>query len=476
MKIGRNDPCHCGSGKKYKKCCLANSQPGNDELKKRRWSVIQAQLIPKIMTHAIKVYGVNSIDEAFEEFYLFNTDTGFDPECPELPVFIPWFLYEWHPIEKSNLPDMSLTMPPAKSLAETGQGLSNDEKAFLLECCQTSFSFFEILEIAPDISLKLKDVLTEEFHIVLEKSATRGIQKEDLIFGKVIHIDGIDILEACAPIIIRPKFKLQILDLKSFIKKKNKVITQEVLHDYRLEVLDEYRAIYEAATNPPKPILCNTDDQLLIPHKMTIDIIDAHATFEALHTLCPNESKEQLLAEAKFNSSGTISSIDFPWLKKGNKKHKGWDNTVLGHIEINENQMIVEVNSKERARKFKNELKKRMPTGWTLKSTVIESIEAQLKKMNSSNNISVPSEHEELMQNPEVHQLMENMMKSHWDNWPMESIPALAGLRPIDAAKTVEGRERLNVLLTQFERDIAARPMVGQTLETIKEVRKKLGI
>ncbi|NSW92183.1 MAG: SEC-C domain-containing protein [Firmicutes bacterium] len=21
MKIGRNDPCPCGSGKKYKKCC-----------------------------------------------------------------------------------------------------------------------------------------------------------------------------------------------------------------------------------------------------------------------------------------------------------------------------------------------------------------------------------------------------------------------------------------------------------------------
>ncbi|MBL4941397.1 MAG: SEC-C domain-containing protein [Colwellia sp.] len=21
-ELGRNDPCHCGSGKKYKKCCL----------------------------------------------------------------------------------------------------------------------------------------------------------------------------------------------------------------------------------------------------------------------------------------------------------------------------------------------------------------------------------------------------------------------------------------------------------------------
>ena len=25
--LGRNDPCHCGSGKKYKKCCLSKSLP-----------------------------------------------------------------------------------------------------------------------------------------------------------------------------------------------------------------------------------------------------------------------------------------------------------------------------------------------------------------------------------------------------------------------------------------------------------------
>ena len=26
MKVGRNDPCHCGSGRKYKKCCLMNDE------------------------------------------------------------------------------------------------------------------------------------------------------------------------------------------------------------------------------------------------------------------------------------------------------------------------------------------------------------------------------------------------------------------------------------------------------------------
>ena len=25
-KPGRNDPCHCGSGKKYKRCCLAKDE------------------------------------------------------------------------------------------------------------------------------------------------------------------------------------------------------------------------------------------------------------------------------------------------------------------------------------------------------------------------------------------------------------------------------------------------------------------
>ncbi len=32
MKVGRNDPCPCGSGKKYKKCCLSSAAKVSDEL------------------------------------------------------------------------------------------------------------------------------------------------------------------------------------------------------------------------------------------------------------------------------------------------------------------------------------------------------------------------------------------------------------------------------------------------------------
>lgn len=27
QKLGRNDPCSCGSGKKYKQCCMLNIKP-----------------------------------------------------------------------------------------------------------------------------------------------------------------------------------------------------------------------------------------------------------------------------------------------------------------------------------------------------------------------------------------------------------------------------------------------------------------
>ncbi|NLC12895.1 MAG: hypothetical protein GX768_02455, partial [Chloroflexi bacterium] len=32
MKIGRNDPCPCGSGKKYKHCCINNASKPHAQL------------------------------------------------------------------------------------------------------------------------------------------------------------------------------------------------------------------------------------------------------------------------------------------------------------------------------------------------------------------------------------------------------------------------------------------------------------
>ena len=42
-KIGRNDPCHCGSGKKYKRCCLEEDQDGERLVREATAAVLAAE-------------------------------------------------------------------------------------------------------------------------------------------------------------------------------------------------------------------------------------------------------------------------------------------------------------------------------------------------------------------------------------------------------------------------------------------------
>jgi hypothetical protein len=476
MTLGRNERCLCGSGKKYKHCCLVENQPDQDDLKKSLWSQVQSGLIKKLMQHILKEYGAEAIDEAYNEFQLFDAVEGFDPESDELPLFMPWFFYSWSPDSSIfvGAPDVS----PGISLLKHGNGLSVEEKAYLRACCESSFSFFEALEVVPGKSIRIKDILTEEQYRVLEYKGSESLLKGDLFFGKAMRIDGIELLEACSPIVIRPGLKIKIIELRKEIQKTNAVINNEVLQDSSFEILELYRDLYDSLKNPRQPILTNTDGHLMVPHKLTFNIDSPQGIFEALHGLSLRISKQELLDHAKLDKAGQIKSIDFPWLKKGNKQNKTWDNTVLGHIEIKGQKMTVQVNSKERCDLFIKTLKKRSPQGWSLKSKVIEPIESHSKnsRISEARRLEIEKEQDELMAIPEVKKHMEDMMKAHWDNWVSTPLPALGGLRPVDAVNVKDGREALEALLTQFERDAERHPLVGQTPETFRALKIKLGL
>ena len=58
MKVGRNDVCHCGSGKKYKKCCLAGDQAAEQSK--------TAKLLPRTIAHR-EIIDADSNDEEDSE-------------------------------------------------------------------------------------------------------------------------------------------------------------------------------------------------------------------------------------------------------------------------------------------------------------------------------------------------------------------------------------------------------------------------
>ena len=62
-KFGRNDPCFCGSGKKYKKCCLLVERE-LDQLEKEKASKQEDQ---KELIHKVVDIGFENLTEAEQQ-------------------------------------------------------------------------------------------------------------------------------------------------------------------------------------------------------------------------------------------------------------------------------------------------------------------------------------------------------------------------------------------------------------------------
>jgi len=51
-ELGRNDPCHCGSGKKYKQCCLGKDEAAAREARAKAAEKAPAPEAAPAKTHA----------------------------------------------------------------------------------------------------------------------------------------------------------------------------------------------------------------------------------------------------------------------------------------------------------------------------------------------------------------------------------------------------------------------------------------
>ena len=61
MKVGRNEPCPCGSGKKYKQCCEGKTDP---KAARRSQLLLGALMLVVILLVISVVNGLSSTDRA----------------------------------------------------------------------------------------------------------------------------------------------------------------------------------------------------------------------------------------------------------------------------------------------------------------------------------------------------------------------------------------------------------------------------
>lgn len=492
MKPGRNDPCHCGSGKKYKQCCLKTEQVQpeddfheGDFLWRRIRRAIEGSPA-KLLSFGSSHFGQEALLEAWDEFmppWEDEQDEPFTPDTPHMPIFMPWFFYNWvpAPLETSVKPEAldGRTLGQAY-LDKKGRHLDPLYARYIEQCCAAPFSFYDAISVRPGEGFTLRDIITGEEVDVTEHAGSRQTQTGDIMFAKLVKIDQVTMLEACAPVMFPPIEKSAILELRKEIQSRKLPLTPELLKDYVYEMLDVYHDITYRLLNPVMPQLQNTDGEPLVFNKLIYSLeCSPREAFDILKQLNLSEHDESLLTGAELDPTGELRKIEFAWQKPGNKKHKEWNNTILGHLTIAGDTLTAEVNSENRAQKFKTLMEKLLPGKARYKTTVIQSPQSMLSRMEEEGDTAQSrqrrKEQEELNSRPEIQAKIAEYMRQHYSKWPEEKLPALNGKTPLQAVKTKDGKEMVEALLMDIERrsrngNMPLDPAI------IAELREKLGL
>ena len=481
-KIGRNEPCPCGSGKKYKACCLGKQTEPSRTLYYRRLSEAHNRLVERLLSFANRMFGEEAVGVAMDEFLLWpdpEDAIGEDTVQRAGPVFWPWFLFNWEydPLDA----ELELPGPEGRTVAELyaekhSTRLDPLERKLIENVNRKPYSFWEVLHVDRGKGMRLQDVLAGKRIEVLERSGSEFAQSGDLLYGRAVSVDGVGMLIGLGPTIIPPGRKPEMIQLRKKLRRHSSSITDDALTDWDAEIRDLYLRLDRALHSLPQ--LCNTDGDPLELHRLIYEVSSAEEAFEKLHPLCTTMDANELRTDAKLDDSGRIIRVEIPWDRQGHKLSAVMSNTVLGRILIDEHRLTAEANSAQRAKALRSEIDDRLGDSARFK---VDEIQDPSSMMNESEDKSPTRgntiEQNELMQHPEVREQVSEIICRHWEAWINEKIPSLGGKSPKQAVKTADGREAVKAILLDAERGRGVDPFTTEAnRKGTRRARELLGL
>jgi hypothetical protein len=448
QKTGRNDPCPCGSGKKYKQCCLRAASASDDSPWTQQHDA-SARLTQDMLNFARQKFTSN-LDAAWLDFNQDDLPIPIEEDTNEAQIFVPYLLFDWNPESRSRRGPPVAGLIAQSYLSKKGSRLPELERSILEQALTQPLSFYEVVRCHPGEGMVLRDVLLGDEVEVIEHAASRFLQPGDLGYGQLCELPEVTTFGRLAPLCISPSHKASIVGLRRTLQKKiakqNRELTVADLLRYREDIRSTYLNIRDAIRTPPR--LTNTDGDPFISHTLTFRTGSALAAFEALAPLARGISKTELLKGAKFDAGGTLLTVELPWQKKGNRIHKDWDNTLLGHLRISGRSLVVEVNSEKRAAKIRQEIERRLGILVTHQKTKIQPpLEKTNHRQTAKPSVSQPNS-DDIAFTAE----MQAEIQRQAENWIFQKVPALGGRTPLEAIADPDGKEIVESLLLGWER------------------------
>ena len=418
-KPGRNEPCPCGSGKKYKKCCLIENY-----IVSGREDSIRELLVQELIAFFEKNFKHKLEDAHFIFWDDFIPEKHLEGISLDIAYqnFLEWIVFDYRIDDDNDKTIIDLYI-------DSNKRLSLDEHRVLSMMKNSVISLYEVQEVFPEKGLLLKDLLMGGEYDVREKSATRSARKWDIFAARLLLVDGSYILSG---------------SVYSYHLKQKERILDDIhaeFEDYKMDYpdasMDDFLKYssenfnfywYDLIQNPAPIKLHTTSGEPVLFSKAIFKIKDKEAVTNGLLKIKGFEQDKD----------------SYTWYDRRDKEGSA---TILGRAEIKDNKLILESNSRKRLEKGKKLILQALSDAIVHKIDTFQDPMEAMKSYKESPPVDPVNELPMEIQQ----QVYTKFMQGHYEKWLQEKIPALDGRTPLQAVKTGEGRKKVLELLKSIE-------------------------
>lgn len=449
MKIGRNDPCPCGSGKKYKKCCMQIHQSIENAENNLKDKILRFSNEPRFKA---------DIRDANDLFF-----EGREPDEDDISMFIDWFIYDY------RLKDYNKSIIELFYL-EKLQNLNNLEIGLLEERQNTVLGIYEVTGIERGRGIYIRDVFDNTEKFVNDVNTSKGMNRWDIVTLREITVSGKHCLSGTAYILPQSAkagliqyAKEEFIDFK---KEKPEATWRDFMKNlgYTFIKFIYFKAAQpiQIATPEGDPIIFANANYKVVYYERAVDALQDIQGFEIIDSSQDEIHFGWFVEVTETNPKAGQSIFQSTFItEEGGEQYKS-----MGDITINSNQLTLSCLSSERLKRGKNLLK---ALGGLIEfqseSEEYPDLEARKYKKPETE-----------LEDPVLEELKRKFLEDHYQKWVDMSIPFLNGRTPRECSKTPEGKAKLEELLKVIENAEERNMRSGEPGYDIRNLRKMLGM
>lgn len=410
--VGRNDPCPCGSGRKYKVCCFKD---GSLAIERRIGLLYQ-----KLLTFALRPQNRHLFYSVFEAAHGYD-----DADLGErtLPLLL----------------DIVCSTPEMleKFIRARGVLLPADELELVGRWIGVGPSLWQVTEVDPGSSLTMLDTIGGDSRLVTERSMSQEVGEGDYIYCHVVPA-GSSFQIVGMPLLVTTSHRESLVAA---------LAAGEEPRELASWVGSVFRPIQMRTTDDEEIVICRSE---LTPRT---------TTWEEIEGVLDHMFRRD--AEGKWTATGYNDLIG--------SVARGW-------LERDDDTLVVTTTSVEREEDLLGMLMDAFDDLEIIGSTQTEFAEAQkLAERGRPTPAASPNmDPDQRGSSIEAQAALAQFMREREDAWLDESIPALHGLTPRQAANDPSRREELVALLNEFDR--YPKPAAGGASFDVSRLRDLLGI